>query len=302
MKKIVISIIVIVFIIFCFTACTYEGIIFEEEYENAGLYLCGNQKYTDKITNIDISWKNGLVKLIQSDDEIITIEEENDLDDSKKVHTYVENETLYIKYWQSGKKDKVKAKDKHLTIKYPKCQNINIVGSSCIIAADDIDCESLNVISTSGEIVVENINCNTLSLASTSGAISIGNINATNVDLGTTSGKISLGSVNVSSLIVGSTSGSFNCGSVNVNDLKFDTTSGSFNAKVTQANTIKISSTSGSVDMSLGDLGASINYETNSGSLSCEPKYSYINGEIVIGDGACDINIKTTSGSIKIRG
>ena len=284
MKKVlIIAIVMIMALITIFTGCNVEGVVFAEKYDNEDLYLCGNQEYSDEINSIDISWKCGLIKFIESEDNKIVIEEENNLEDSKKVHSYLDNGTLYVRFWQSGKKDKVKAKDKHLTIKYPKCQDISIVGTSCILVADNINCNNLTIVKTSGEVVSENINCKNLDITTTSGAIAIGSINADNINIGTTSG-------------------SFECGNINTSILNFGATSGSFDAEINKASIISINGTSSSVNLKLGDFGSTITYQSTSGSFLCTKEHSTINGKTVIGDGSCMISVNTTSGSLNIRG
>lgn len=284
MKKIsVIAIVVIIALFTILTGCDIESVVFAEEYANKDSYLCGNQVYSDEINRIDISWKCGLIRFIEWDSDQIVIEEQNDLEDSKKVHSYIDNGTLYVKFWQSGKKARVKAKDKHLTVKYPKCQDISIVSSSGILVADDI-------------------NCNNLDITTTSGTITVGSINANNTNITTTSGAITFGDLRVDNINIGTTSGSFDCGSIDTSILNFGATSGSFNAKISKASVVSIDGTSSSVLLKLVDLGATINYQSTSGSFSCEKDYSIINGKTVIGDGSCNISVNTTSGSLKIRG
>lgn len=284
MKKVlIIAIVMIIALITIFTGCNVEGVVFAEKYDNEDLYLCGNQEYTDEITSIDISWKCGLIKFIESEDNKIVIEEDNNLEDSKKVHSYIDNGTLYVRFWQSGKKDKVKAKDKNLTIKYPKCKDISIVGTSCILVAD-------------------NINCNNLDITTTSGTITIGSINAGNINIGTTSGAITIGSLSVDNINIETTSGSFECGNINASILNFGATSGSFDAEINKASIISINGTSSSVNLKLGDFGSTITYQSTSGSFLCTKEHSTINGKTVIGDGSCMISVNTTSGSLNIRG
>ena len=61
-----------------------------------------------------------------------------------------------------------------------------------------------------------------------------------------------------------------------------------------------IRSTSGSVQLALhNNLGATVDYRSTSGSFRCDD-YRTVNDQITLGDGACKLRVRTTSGNLEI--
>ncbi|MGN0797029.1 MAG: DUF4097 family beta strand repeat-containing protein [Christensenellales bacterium] len=283
MKKIL-TIVALVLIIVCvglLSACQLSSTVRCMEYANADNYLVGNQQYEGELTRILVNWYVGEVNFVQSDDNTISIVEDNELEDKQKVHSYFSDGVLRVEFWQSGLASKVNSKDKKVTITYPKCGDIELMSTSAKVTADKMYADNINIIMTSGYC-------------------SIGEINAKNFDFTSTSGSIVVNKMNCTIADIGSTSGGCELNKVQVDTLNFASTSGSAYAEIDSAKVVKIGSTSGSVNLKL-NVGATISFSTTSGTFSCEKEHSDKLGKKVIGDGETVIDVDTTSGSLRVR-
>ena len=242
------------------TSCTSMGI-----YADADKYLVGTQEYSGELKDLDIDWISGQVTLIEdSAATSISVKEENDLPDEKKVHSYFHDGTLNIKYWKSGLRARfIESYKKHLYVTFPSLENLNVDLTSGTLFADKITAKKVNIDLTSGSMELGNIKCDAINADLTSGSITVDNLDTETGDFDCTSGKIKIKESKADSL-------------------SFSLTSGSVDLKIPEDATVKFSKVSGSYN------------SVREGYTKDENKYTY-------GQGTCQIKISVTSGKATIR-
>lgn len=243
------------------TSCTSMG-----TYADADKYLVGTQEYTGELKDLNIDWISGQVTLIE-DNSItsISVKEDNDLPDEKKVHSYFHDGTLNIKYWKSGLRAKfIESYKKHLYVTFPSLENLDVDLTSGTLFADKITAKKIDVDVTSGSMELGDIKCDTITADLTSGSMTVNNLETQTGD--------------------------------------FDCTSGKITVKESKANSLTFGLTSGSVDLKIPEAGATVKFSKVSGSYnSVRENYTKDDNKYTYGDGACQIKISVTSGKATIR-
>ena len=91
-------------------------------YDNGDKYEAGDRDITEKIESINIAYMSGEVVMTETDADVVSIKETSnkELDDKRKVHTWVDGSTLYVRYCASAKGLELNNLDKKLTIDIPK--------------------------------------------------------------------------------------------------------------------------------------------------------------------------------------
>lgn len=257
---------------------------FSGSYANADKYLVGTQYYDGELKTLDINWTQGKVTLIQDETtDHITVREDNDLPDGKKVHSWFNEGTLYIKFCQSGYiYTNVISADKQLYVTFPKLENL------------DLDV-------TSGSAVIEKIDAVKIDVSVTSGNVEIGEAIAETFTTKVTSGNVNLGDITADKFTCKVTSGKTTIDSLNTKEGTFNSTSGSIKANIPSAEKLEFHITSGNLDLTIPEAGATISLNKTSGKFSSTRAHTAENNTYVFGDGVCSIKIKITSGDVTIR-
>ncbi len=281
-KNILISFILSLFLI-VLSSCK-SGNVRGEVYKDSEKYLAGNQTYNESIKKLDLSWSMGKVTLIQDVNvQAIEIIEENELEDKYKVHTYLNDGTLYVKFWESGAKGFVLGTDKYVTIKYPSAvELIDIVVTSGTLEADYLASKKIDVVRTSGTTKINKIEADELLYTQTSGNTNIQELSCEKAQMNSTSGRVIINKVDCEMFNLVYTSGGIN--------LKFNT-----------AVTVNVSGTSGTQTITLPESGASVHYHVTSGSFRCSRDGREEDRLIVIGDGDAQFDLSVSSGNIVIK-
>ena len=264
----------------CLTGC----INFGGTYANADKYLVGTQYYDGELTTLDIDWNQGKVTLIQDETaEHITVREDNELPDGKKVHSYFVDGTLYVKFCESGYiYTNVFSQDKQLFVTFPKLENLDLDISSGEAVIGKIDGKKIDVKVTSGDIKIEQATAETFICHTTSGKINIGDVTCDTFTSKTTSGTITVDSLNTK-------------------EGTMKSTSGSITANVKTADKLTINITSGNLDLTLPEAGATVKLHKTSGSFKSTREHTEDKGTYIFGDGSCAVSIDITSGNVVIR-
>lgn len=281
-KNILISFILSLFLI-VLSSCK-SGNVRGEVYKDSEKYLAGNQTYNESIKKLDLSWSMGKVTLVQDVNvQAIEIIEENELEDKYKVHTYLNDGTLYVKFWESGAKGFVLGTDKYVTIKYPSAvELIDIVVTSGTLEADYLASKKIDVVRTSGTTKINKIEADELLYVQTSGNTNIQELNCEKTQMHSTSGRVIINKIDCEMFNLVYTSGGIN--------LKFNT-----------AVTVNVSGTSGTQTITLPESGASVHYHVTSGSFRCSREGREEDHLIVIGDGDAQFDLSVSSGNIIIK-
>ena len=144
-------------------------------YQYGDSYTAGDRTITKDIDTINIDYRSEEVNIIGTDADCISITEtcENEIDDARKVHSFIDGSTLYIRYCASSKNMDLNKLKKRLTVSIPsgcRPKRVLVNVSSSTVNCSGFDAGSVSVYSSSGDI---NIGCesNVYSLTASSGNI-----------------------------------------------------------------------------------------------------------------------------------
>ena len=226
----------------------------------------------EDITALSIDWVAGDVKIMVTDGEEIVVTEHADHGIPEEYALQLEaDNTLRIRY--SNDVWGIDMPEKDLTVLLPRtvAENLTAVdlsGVSADFAVDKLTVrESFSFDTTSGKLKTE--------VLTATGA---------KADVNSVSGDIEL-------------DGSFR-------EVKAGSTSGEIDLMLRNAPAaVEVSTVSGEVDVELpAGTGFTLDYSTVSGELECDfPLTKSIDGKYVCGDGACRMEIGTTSGSLSVE-
>ena len=226
----------------------------------------------EDITALDIDWVAGDVKIMVTDGEEIVVTEHVDRGIPAEYALLLEaDDTLRIRY--SNDVWGIDMPEKDLTVLLPRtvAENLTAVdlsGVSADFAVDKLTVrESFSFDTTSGKLKTE--------VLTATGA---------KADVNSVSGDIEL-------------DGSFR-------EVKAGSTSGEIDLMLRNAPAaVEVSTVSGEVDVELpAGTGFTLDYSTVSGELECDfPLTKSVDGKYVCGDGACRMEIGTTSGSLSVE-
>ena len=226
----------------------------------------------EDITALDIDWVAGDVKIMVTDGEEIVVTEHADHGIPEEYALQLEaDNTLRIRY--SNDVWGIDMPEKDLTVLLPRtvAENLTAVdlsGVSADFAVDKLTVrESFSFDTTSGKLKTE--------VLTATGA---------KADVNSVSGDIEL-------------DGSFR-------EVKAGSTSGEIDLMLRNAPAaVEVSTVSGEVDVELpAGTGFTLDYSTVSGELECDfPLTKSVDGKFVCGDGACRIEVGTTSGSLSVE-
>ena len=123
-------------------------------YEHPERYQTGDAVISQTINELDINWLEGDIDIVYADHPEVRIYEKTDsiLDDSLRMHWYVDDGCLDIRFCKSGfyKTERLNSLNdgKHLTIEIPRgtaLDEINFELVSAFVDIDSVACHELNV-------------------------------------------------------------------------------------------------------------------------------------------------------------
>lgn len=255
-------------------------------YEDADKYVVGNKTYEESITSLDIDWISGSLALKEDTSitgAILTENSENLLDPAK-VHSYYNNGDLKIKFFKSGYSSRIDFNDKQLILTYNPTYLKNI----------KIDL-------TSGKLTASNLSSlETINIQFTSGSSSIGKISTLNASVSFTSGGFDCDEIDAKTMNVKMTSGNFFADKISAN-IDLNATSGTVVTQFGYTEQSKFNLTSGDLRIKIPEAGGSLKIEKTSGYVNIGPKYVISDDRYLIGDGVAKIDVKITSGSVRVN-
>ena len=227
---------------------------------------------SEGITALDIDWVAGDVKIMVTDGEEIVVTEHADRGIPAEYALLLEaDNTLRIRY--SNDVWGIDMPEKDLTVLLPRtvAENLTAVDLSGVSADFAVD-----------RLTVRDA----FSFDTASGKLKTEALTATGAkaDVNSVSGDIEL-------------DGSFR-------EVKAGSTSGEIDLMLRNAPAaVEVSTVSGEVDVELpAGTGFTLDYSTVSGELECDfPLTKSVDGKFVCGDGACRIEVGTTSGSLSVE-
>lgn len=242
----------LVFLSVSLSSCKVTGTFFNSyrvsKYADEEKYQTGNFTYqSQEVKYIDIDWGPQNINIIQSEADVLSVNETGELNDDEKMHYLIENGVLKIKFWKSDLAATIEKDTKEITVEIPK----------------DI---SIKVSTISGNLISKGFVVDELVFKSTSGDIYIDSLVANKVDIGTVSGKTRFDILLSNTLKVESTSGNVNLKVVDIKSIDYTTVSGDLNLKMKK------------------NIGFLLEYSTVSGKLNCQEDYNKNGGIYSYGD------------------
>ena len=226
----------------------------------------------ESITALSIDWVAGDVKIMVTDGEEIVVTEHADRGIPEEYALCVETDnTLRIRYSNDVWGNDMPEKD--LTVLLPRTMAENLTA---------VDLSGVSADFAVGKLTVRDA----FSFDTTSGKLEMQSMNApqAKATVSSVSGKVEL-------------DGSFR-------EVKAGSTSGEIDLMLRNAPAaVEVSTVSGEVDVELpAGTGFTLDYSTVSGELECDfPLTKSVDGKYVCGDGACRMEIGTTSGSLSVE-
>ena len=226
----------------------------------------------EDITALDIDWVAGDVKIMVTDGEEIVVTEHADRGIPEEYALCVETDnTLRIRY--SNDVWGIDMPEKDLTVLLPRTVAENLTA---------VDLSGVSADFAVGKLTVRDA----FSFDTTSGKLEMQSMNApqAKATVSSVSGKVEL-------------DGSFR-------EVKAGSTSGEIDLMLRNAPAaVEVSTVSGEVDVELpAGTGFTLDYSTVSGELECDfPLTKSVDGKYVCGDGACRMEVGTTSGSLSVE-
>ena len=226
----------------------------------------------ESITALSIDWVAGDVKIMVTDGEEIVVTEHADRGIPAEYALCVEaDNTLRIRY--SNDVWGIDMPEKDLTVLLPRTVAENLTA---------VDLSGVSADFAVGKLTVRDA----FSFDTTSGKLEMKSMNApqAKATVSSVSGKVEL-------------DGSFR-------EVKAGSTSGEIDLMLRNAPAaVEVSTVSGEVDVELpAGTGFTLDYSTVSGELECDfPLTKSVDGKYACGDGACRIEVGTTSGSLSVE-
>ena len=226
----------------------------------------------EDITALDIDWVAGDVKIMVTDGEEIVVTEHADHGIPEEYALQLEaDNTLRIRY--SNDVWGIDMPEKDLTVLLPRTVAENLTA---------VDLSGVSADFAVGKLTVRDA----FSFDTTSGKLEMQSMNApqAKATVSSVSGNVEL-------------DGSFR-------EVKAGSTSGEIDLMLRNAPAaVEVSTVSGEVDVELpAGTGFTLDYSTVSGELECDfPLTKSVDGKYVCGDGACRIEVGTTSGSLSVE-
>ena len=143
----------------CFSGC---GLMIGSNYiyQNGDKYTAGDREIDDKVTRINVDYLSGNVKVKGTSDDGISIREtaNQNIDPDHQVHSWVDGDTLYVRYCVSTDMINFNKIEKSLEITIPGEQELDdfiIDVSSGNIDLDGFATDSLNSHASSGNMSID---------------------------------------------------------------------------------------------------------------------------------------------------
>lgn len=278
-------------------------------YQNGDKYVAGDREITERIETIDVDYLSGNITISGTDGNAVTIREtsEKQLEDQRKVHTWVDGTTLYVRYCASAKGLDLNFLKKNLEIQLPaevKLSDIKVKVSSGDLIYKDLEAETVNVNVSSGDVEVA-CAAKKMELQVSSGDITVHQHgDSDEIRLKTSSGEIFVNAENAGVLDVHTSSGGVKVDVKTVKDFRSKISSGSGEYKfASEPETIDVSHSSGNALFYFPrESNLTGEFQTSSGKLSYDLAFSKNGDTYVCGNGANYLKVHVSSGNIDVKG
>lgn len=178
----------------CLSGCTVK---LNYNYDNADKYIPGDREITERIENIDIDYMAGNVTVKGDKTTNVTVKEtsKTEIEDKLKVHTWVEGNTLHVKYCAAGKGLGIKDLEKSLEITVPadvKFADLSIDDSAGDISVD-CSADNYDIDASAGNItVIQHGESDEISIDDSAGGVDVTAETVKKLDIDLSAGNLKL--------------------------------------------------------------------------------------------------------------
>ena len=278
-------------------------------YKNADKYTAGDREINDKIEIINIHYLSGDVKLVGADTSSVSIKETTNkqVEDKRKVHSWVDGSTLYIRYCASAKNIDFNNLEKKLTVTVPvdvKLSDVKVEMSSGSFSAENFETENINAEASSGSVSADCTVKNADMKASSGKVYLLQKGEGGEISLRASSGSVSAEVESAEKLSTEASSGGIRVNAGKVKKFKSTVSSGSceFTFNEVPASS-EIEASSGSVTIYLPEnADVSATFKRSSGDLDySDIAFTKDGNSYVSGNGENKMSVETSSGDITIK-
>ena len=286
----------------CFTGCSIGMFnTINYIYDNADKYTAGDREIEDKITKINIDYASGNVKVRGTDTDSVSVKEttNKDIDEDHQVHTWVDGDTLYVRYCASAKMISFNNIEKSLDVTIPGSRELDdfiINVSSGDLELDDFTTDSLNSHVSSGNTKID-CSAKVIEHKSSSGDINlIQRGNSDSVKVKASSGDIILNHEgDCDSFKIDSSSGKIDITQTGtVNNADIHSSSGGVKASFDVVNSLDVNVSSGAIIIDASEV-KSLNTKASSGHSEIRLMKAPETSNIECSSGGIDVSIPEDS-------
>lgn len=187
------SVMVIALLLAVLSLCSGCRINLRSRYKNANKYKAGDFEYNaSEVSKAEINWINGSIEIRQTGGKVLSVREEGGkLSKAKKLHWYLDGDTLRIQYCKSGYNGHISSKAKNLIVEVPEGIDLAINTVSSDLTMDkDQKYGSLKINTVSGEADLYIDECRKISVDTVSGDIDLNMKECQEADIDTVSANV----------------------------------------------------------------------------------------------------------------
>ena len=174
-KKIMITLVLTAAVVISLSGCTMRVSV---NYDNADKYTTGDREITETIRNLDIDYYEGNVSVVSGNSDIAFIKETTNkkIEDKLKVHTWVEGDTLHVKYCAAAKNLSFNNLQKSLEITVPEKAKLDDVVIDASEGDVDVSCSAkdYNIDASEGNVnLTQNGESNSMVIDASEGNVKV---------------------------------------------------------------------------------------------------------------------------------
>lgn len=312
----------------CLTGCSFVSLFntFSYQYDNASEYKPGDREIDEKVTKINIDYISGDVTINTHDSDKVSVKETANIDlrDPQKVHTWVNDGTLYVRFCQSIKRINFTNIHKKLELTLPSARDLEDV--TVEVSSGNLNCTGITSGSFTSHLSSGNLTCKDITAGGFDAKLSSGNANVDgsgkNIKIKASSGNINIKqSGDCSSMTIDSSSGNITTEADKVSKMDVHASSGNITVtanEITELNsrsssghntfdfavapkTSAIKSSSGWVKITMPeDSDVKVTAKISSGHFNSELPFTKNGKEYTSGNGSSTMTINVSSGDVDI--
>lgn len=312
----------------CLTGCSFVSMFntFSYQYDNASEYKPGDREIDEKVTKINIDYISGDVTINTHDSDKVSVKETANIDlrDPQKVHTWVNDGTLYVRFCQSIKRINFTNIHKKLELTLPSARDLEDV--TVEVSSGNLNCTGITSGSFTSHLSSGNLTCKDITAGGFDAKLSSGNANVDgsgkNIKIKASSGNINIKqSGDCSSMTIDSSSGNITTEADKVSKMDVHASSGNITVtanEITELNsrsssghntfdfavapkTSAIKSSSGWVKITMPeDSDVKVTAKISSGHFNSELPFTKNGKEYTSGNGSSTMTINVSSGDVDI--